>query len=141
MLLVSKFRGELEKHLLMNMSSHNVIKKLMYKELFADFAQKNNYLIPVTYVANNFEVLLRIEKQLRYSCILKPSVRTTTWDYEGAEKNYQIYSDNELFSVYKHVNNWCDEVIIQEWIPGADSDVYYCLVYYNNQGQLLTHYC
>ncbi|MFX0207102.1 MAG: hypothetical protein ACFFDT_14025, partial [Candidatus Hodarchaeota archaeon] len=82
-------------------------------------------------VANNSVDITSVAKNVQYPCVIKPSFRTPTWDKTNPDKAFKVFSEEQLINVYKNKSILTTKFIIQEWIPGADSEVYFCLLWYN----------
>lgn len=63
-------------------------------------------------------------------CILKPWVRTRECDRHNPVNKVLRLEDRESLSrAVSRSLEWVEHLILREWIEGADSDVYFCLMY------------
>ncbi len=135
-LTVSEYRAELQRHYLFALPDEQVVAMLMRKDLFALYAQSHGYPIPQTFVLENEAGAAEAAQKVRYPCILKPTVRTVLWESERLPKNYLVEDTEGLVVAYRTAAPFAAQVVVQEWIPGSDEDVYFCLVYLDQRGQV-----
>ncbi|MFX0198988.1 MAG: hypothetical protein ACFFCW_22935 [Candidatus Hodarchaeota archaeon] len=118
-----------------NLPSRSVVKTLMDKAMFSTFAEKNGHQIPKTFVINNLDDVKSLGSEIHYPCIMKPPFRGPTWDSVNRDKAFKVFSEEQLINLYKSHSILTKKFIIQEWIPGPDSEVYFCLLWYNSLSQ------
>ncbi|MGD9507053.1 MAG: carboxylate--amine ligase [Geminicoccaceae bacterium] len=66
--------------------------------------------------------------KLRYPCVVKPTTKDPRWAREF-RKAYKVGEVAEVAMLWDRMCKIVSEVIVQEWIEGDDSDVYFCLQY------------
>ncbi|MFX0210778.1 MAG: carboxylate--amine ligase, partial [Candidatus Hodarchaeota archaeon] len=88
-LIASENREVLADYYHFNLPSRSVVRIFMDKALFGDFAGKNGFQIPETLVANNFDDIRSVAKNVQYPCVIKPSLRTPTWDKTNPDKAFK----------------------------------------------------
>ena len=125
-ILVSKNRELLERYFLFDLPSKKIVDLLMDKKLFTTYANKYKVPYPGTFSAKNIKEIK--ELKLNFPCIMKPYKRTEIWDLNAPAKAFIIHSNEELIKTYEEVSKWEKEMIIQEWMHGPDSNVYFCLM-------------
>ncbi len=117
--------------------SNDVIEILLNKFLFSEFAIKNDIIIPKTIKIIKSKFNIDSPKNLNYPVVIKPFYRRSTWNNAGYPKVFYCCNDEEFqHSINKSflVEN---ELIVQEYIPGNDSDIYFCLVYFSENSNCL----
>jgi D-aspartate ligase len=109
------------------MPDHDVMNKLLNKADFQALAEEFRSAIPRsvrltrnTNLATNFS--------LRFPCVVKPLTKDDSYSAKF-RKAYKVASADELDQLWRTVKDTAGEMIVQEWIEGADSDVYFCLQY------------
>jgi len=132
---VSEHRSELARYYLLNLPDPQVVRTLMFKDSFATYAAQHGYPIPHTFVVNDEPSLERAALAVRYPCILKPTVRSARWEAERLPKNYLVDSAEALRAAYRQFQPLTPRATVQEWIPGSDEDVYFCLIYFDCKGR------
>lgn len=137
-LCVSEYREALSRHYLFNLPDAEVVVTLMHKDRFADFAARHGYPVPQTFVVGSMEEVQRVAQAIRYPCILKPAVRSVAWEARRMPKNYVVHSADVLCAAYASCHELVPQAVVQEWIPGSDEEVFFCLLYIDSEGRPLT---
>ena len=108
-------KQELLKHTNLIIPDHDKIMIADDKRLTADFAQKNDVLIPISHKINNLEDVERISKLDIFPCIVKmPS--------ETASHGLTIINKPEYFiEFYQNADNLRDYTLVQKFVQG---DIY-----------------
>jgi len=114
------------------MPSKPTVKTLMDKTLFAEFAERNGFHTPQTFIGDTLNDIDSISEKINYPCVMKPSFRRPIWDKSTPIKVFKALSKEELISLYQQNSSLATKFIIQELIPGPDSEVYFCLLWYNS---------
>ena len=104
----------------------------MKKTLFHTFAKKSGFLVPKTHLVKKRSDLRGLSRNLEFPCIIKPFERTKKWN-ERFYKVIKISSRADFNENISGVLDTIDAVVIQEWIEGSDSDIYFCLVYFDKK--------
>lgn len=105
----------------------NVLRALLRKNEFQQMAERAGALIPRSLHLRSAK-LPEEAHSLNFPVILKPTVR----DYEYAKcfaKAYKCVSHEELAGWVERIMPICNDLMVQEWIDGDDSDIYFCLTY------------
>jgi len=133
-------RQFIDDNFLIHLPTNAVLKLLLDKTEFTTYARDNNILIPQTHNLFNPEDLENIAESLSFPVILKPFNRTDNWRKANLSKAYYLDTFEELIKLYREINPIESRLMVQEWIPGGDSNVYYCLVYFNDQSECLASF-
>lgn len=104
---------------------------LMSKQRFAALARERGWPIPRTFECETMEQLEGAAAGCRFPVILKPQVKTLAFRQHSPDKAFQCDTPDELRRVYAMVAQWEKEVVVQEWIPGGDDEVYFSLHYFD----------
>jgi predicted ATP-grasp superfamily ATP-dependent carboligase len=67
--------------------------------------------------------------------VLKPIYRNSAWSEHGFPKGFVCATAAELRAAYEQVRAVQDHFVAQEWIPGNDSEIYFCLAYFDEQSR------
>ena len=129
-LLVSTHREELEAFYGIALPEHAVVEKLLDKESFLRHAQAVGLPIPETVFIEDRADAETAAGALTYPAVLKPSVKTATWQANTDAKAFPVADGEELLAAYDRVSGWCERFIAQEWIAGDVDDQYSSNVYY-----------
>lgn len=122
-----------------DMPDNSVVEMLLDKTKFLSLAKKENILIP-PYVEINSKNNLDGIKELKFPIILKPYLRTESWNKKGLKKAYVINNLDEFKKIYIKISKVEPNLIAQEYIEGNDENIEYCLVYYSSKGKCLASF-
>ncbi len=130
-LTISRHREELNPWYHISLPSADVVETLMNKLLFYPFAQEAGLPIPKTFLLHSKEEVQQAAKALRYPAALKPPVKTQNWvtNTRGV-KAYKVASEEELIALYDRCHSWVDELMVQEWVEGPETNLYSCNCYF-----------
>jgi D-aspartate ligase len=104
---------------------------------FYEFALENNILIPKTSrVIIGVNTVKSIEN-LDFPIVIKPTYRKGSWSDAGFPKVFLCKNEKEYSESYKKAITVEKDLIVQEYIPGGDSDIYFCLAYYDENSRCL----
>ena len=133
--LVAEEKSLLEKYYVFNYPSLEIVNNLLIKENFYEKYQ-DKLAMPKTYLfaCNQGKEIKEVKEFFNeYPLIIKPSngVEYHKLDGEGLAKVYKIYSEEELEKTIKIIENagYNYNLIIQEFIPGDDSNLFDCIFY------------
>jgi len=109
------------------MPEHALMEDLLDKLRFQALAEKHGFPIPqaVRLVRGQPTDAVGL---LGYPCALKPTTKDPEYGKRFA-KAYKVTSADEVRELWSAMHDVVDEMIVQEWIEGGDSDVYFCLWY------------
>jgi D-aspartate ligase len=124
---VSAARDRLSDAYRFTMPSQVLMDQLLNKINFQELAERHNCSIPRALRLFDGDGLERVN-ELRYPCIVKPTAKHPEYGKHFA-KAYKVSAAEEVSRLWAAMREIVDEVIVQEWIEGADSDVYFCLQY------------
>jgi D-aspartate ligase len=113
------------------------VHELLSKKGIDEAARQHGMLVPATFVVESPDDLERVAAELRYPCILKPQDKSPAFATTGAQKAQRLESADELRSAYRAFCDAEPRAVVQEFIPGGDADVYFCLVAIGQDGRLL----
>lgn len=130
---VSASRNILAPYFHLRMPEHERLMALMHKQGFQDLAEAVGAPVPRTVRLESKADLSRIEA-LKFPCVFKPAKK----DYGyGArfKKAYKVMSPAEVADLYEEIFPILADMVVQEWIEGADNEVYFCLQYVGEDGK------
>jgi len=133
-LLVSEHRARLEEHFVHSLPGDDVIQQLMSKATTYDFAIANGYRMPRTFVVNSDEDLEQCLSQIQMPCILKPQVKTRGFLEHRTAKAFFLHTIGQVRENYRILAQGEPRVVVQEWIPGPDANLIFCLYYFDADG-------
>ena len=136
-LYLSEHRYSLLSSIYLSFPSHETVQLLMDKTLFKKFAKQHGFLIPKTFIINNYKEIKEVDKYLKFPILLKTPQKMYI---KGIAKALILKNKNELISLYKEISPFCKTYILQEFIPGGDDQVYFCMQYISQKGKLLASF-
>ncbi len=150
-LLCSKYRDELMHHYRYVMSDHETMTSMLTKDGLHKIADKYNTPSPQVIWANSVEEIEKIGDDLPFPVVLKP-VFSPSWLQDEiaaiVRENYLsgpskvVFCENlsKLLEMYKKIAVYDPRMIIEEYIPGKDSDLVYFCFYLNRQSRILASF-
>jgi D-aspartate ligase len=120
-----------------NYPDNHILNLLLSKSLFNDFAVQHQVLIPKSFNLHALDQLPEIIPLLDFPVILKPFIRKPYWSKAGLPKAFFCENEKRLRKSFEQAILVEDQLIIQEWVPGGDKDIYYCLTYFDEQSHCL----
>ncbi|SPP99507.1 conserved hypothetical protein [Candidatus Sulfobium mesophilum] len=136
---VSRNREALKESFAFVLPEHEVIETLMDKRRFSVLARSSGFPVPVTLFSGSAEELEKIAAQAPYPCAVKPLYRTAFWSQlvPPEKKVMRATSPRDLIEKIRTLRAMDQHLIIQEWIPGGDEEVYFCLAYLDRESKAL----
>jgi D-aspartate ligase len=133
-LWISEARSELDDSFELNLPDHDVVQLLMNKTRFHEVCVAKGWPVPRTWKAKSKDELASALSEIEYPCILKPQVKNRAFRRFSAHKAFVVRDERQLLRAYETVAQWEPEVVVQEWIPGGDGSIAFCLSYHDRQG-------
>ncbi len=128
---VSAARERLADSFRFSMPSHDTMLMLLDKLSFQRTAEELKCPIPRSLRLQG-DMNLEALGGMRFPCVVKPLSRDPAYGSRFA-KAYKVSSAQEAADLWSEMRKVVREVIMQEWIEGEDSDVYFCLQYRGSQ--------
>jgi len=135
-LAISKHRDELEKYYMFPMAKFDVVEMLADKRKFYKMLEKLDMPHPKTYFPNDISEAKQISKEITYPYIIKP-IFSTDFSKEFHIKVFKVNSAEELVKAYDKAISNGYEVVIQEVIPGSDTNMHLVSAYFNRASEPL----
>lgn len=124
---LSRCRDRLAAAYRLRLPPADVLAALATKGGFQDLAERHGFPAPRAVRVGGPADLEKLV-ELRYPCAVKPDVHTPAYDARFA-KAYRIGTAAEAGRLCVAILEVMPEVIVQEWIEGDDSDIFFCLQY------------
>ncbi len=135
---VSEFREKIEAYFMIRLPQHDRLMQLMHKQGFQDLAEAIDAPVPRTVRLQHPDDLKQAEK-LTFPCVLKPSEKNYHY---GArfKKAYKVLDTGELRKWYLEIYPVLADMVVQEWIEGEDSEIYFCLQYIGKDHEVVASF-
>ncbi len=132
---ISKHKHELSKYYRICTAEWELLRKFIEKKEAHKLCRECNTPHPKNFVLKTPEDLDAIKGRLMYPCILKP-VRGHEFFSKFNIKNFEVNNDSELTSKFRICLEADQEVMLQEIIPGPETNLYKMQTYVNSKGEL-----
>lgn len=129
---VSERRDELFDLCRIRLPSRRIVEDLLDKAAFQVLANDGGNLIPAARPLRSPADLADIAR-LRFPCVLKPAWKNYEYGRRFS-KAYVVTSMGDVERLYAEIFPFMPDMIVQEWIEGDDSDIYFCLQYIGDGG-------
>lgn len=135
---VSLHRDRLRPYYLFSMVSHQQIIDLQSKSAFQQLAESYHSPIPQAVVIKQ---LCDIEhaQGLNFPCVFKPLYQDRAYSKQF-KKAYKVADIAEVTALYQKIKPIMPDMLVQEWLHGKDSDIYFCLAYFDENSQLVASF-
>jgi D-aspartate ligase len=136
-LTLSRQRDELQAWYRIRLAEPDVVEMLMDKTRFTRFAQEAGLPVPAVCLLHSRAEAEAAAASLNFPCILKPPLKSPSWEQHSRAKVYQVKSPEELLALYDRCHTWADVLMVQEWVEGSDANLYSCNCYFDEQSEPL----
>ncbi|WP_175471614.1 carboxylate--amine ligase [Geodermatophilus telluris] len=136
-LLVSRHRDRLAPWYRIALPDHDVVELLMDKSTFLRHAQATGLPIPGTAFLDDRGDAEEAARTLTFPVVVKPPIKSPTWQGHTNLKAFQVQDASELLEVYDRVSAWSDCLIAQEWVAGGVDSLYSCNAYFDRSSRPL----
>lgn len=118
---------------LMHFPHQETVDLLLEKTRFSEFALKNDFTIPQTSIIRTKDDLDMCINTLKFPCVVKPYWRDSNWKNALFPKVFFFRTRKDYEDKINHIFSVENNLIAQEWIPGNDDSIYFCLTYFDEQ--------
>ena len=137
----SRYRDRLAETLQFVLPEHDDLMRLMDKTAFQEWAVQQGFPLPAAVTVDGHDTLRKAVEQVGLPCIFKPLVRTPEWDSVYPDRKF-LPCDNSrdvdrLLAEADRLFELSPRYILQQWIPGGDEDVVFCLLAFGAEGEVL----
>jgi D-aspartate ligase len=107
----------------------DTVDLLMNKARFLEHARARAWPVPKSWTVLGEQDLERVVAEVAWPVILKPFVKTTAFRRQGGQKAHKVDSEEGLRAAWAIVSVFEPQAIVQEWVPGGDDRIAFCLSY------------
>jgi predicted ATP-grasp superfamily ATP-dependent carboligase len=133
---VSAMREALSGSYRLTMPDRQVVEDLLDKARFQALASSQGSPIPRA-VRIDAQDDIGAVRSLRFPCVVKPATKSTGFTKRFG-KAYRMTAFDDVLRAWPLMQELAIPVIVQEWIEGEDSDVYFCLQYRAQEGRAVS---
>ena len=132
-----RYRDELAQWYQVALPADDVVKRLMDKARFLEFALEHDLPVPRTVYLNDRADAAAATAALRLPAVIKPPLRDARWHAHTKMKAFKVSDRSQFMVVYDEASKWTDQLIAQEWIEGGEDQLYSCNAYFDRETQPL----
>lgn len=135
--LISEHREVLREFFAFSVPEKELLKLIINKKDFYQFAALRGFTIPQTYFPENEADVESLSHEMHYPCILKPFQPSAAWRKRFPDvKLFEAASASELRQTYCELRQVHPDFLVQEIIPGPDRALAFSLTYFNGKKAL-----
>ncbi len=138
---VSRNRKSLEKHYLMNLPPEDIIECIADKFKQSELALGAGIPVPQTFIARNMNEVEKIKNEVRFPAFIK-GADVTVWrkHFGGHVKGFILNDQEELIRTSEMILRQGVSGLIQEIIPGSDTQIFVASFYVSREGEILASF-
>lgn len=129
---VSRNRETLSPYYRFTLPEQDAFNALLHKERFQRIAERVGAPIPPLVHIRSLHDLLALQK-LRFPVVIKPGERHAEYS-KSFKKAYQIADLEHAEQLIRSILPIMADIVVQEWIEGPDSNIFFCLQYIGTDG-------
>lgn len=138
---VSSNRNNLAPYYNFVLPEHEIVELLLDKTYFQNWAEQQGYVLPRSYIVKSYEQMHEVLHEIKYPVIVKPSERSDVWDNKNRSiKGMRLNDSTQIIPYLHNLFVVAKSYIIQEWIPGGDDQIYFCLFYFDRRGKEVCYF-
>jgi predicted ATP-grasp superfamily ATP-dependent carboligase len=140
-LFVDKHREILSSYYNFHLPHKEIVESLINKHAFKQRARELGCSIPRTEFIDGSRNLAQVIEALVPPFIIKPYMKSVSWKNARLEKAIILTSKEECLRTVPGLLKIEKNLILQEYIPGGDDAVYFCLVYFDANHTCKAYFC
>jgi predicted ATP-grasp superfamily ATP-dependent carboligase len=135
--LMSEHRETLGRYFHIALPPQDVVRLFLNKKAFYRFAMERGFSIPATYFPTGPDDVRAIAERIAYPCLIKPFQPNATWRRTFDTRLFVADSAASLLSLYDLLFQVHEDLIVQEYMPGKDSELFWSATYLDGTGKAL----
>jgi predicted ATP-grasp superfamily ATP-dependent carboligase len=135
--VVSDHREILQQWFHIALPPREIVRLCLNKKLFYQFAMEKGFCIPRTFWAVTAENIGGIATEISYPCLIKPFQPNATWRRTFDTRLFVADSPSTLLALFERLYRVHQDLIIQEYVPGPDSELHWSAAYLDRNGKPL----
>lgn len=138
LLCISRNREALSEYFHFRVPDVDTVELLADKARFYLFCMEAGIPAPLTFVDPLPDTIEEIASEIAYPCLIKPFLRDKTWNTDFDNKKVLVANNAEaLIQLFGDVHREHPDILIQEIVPGPDSNLYFSHVYLSQKLETL----
>ncbi|MCA8957962.1 MAG: hypothetical protein KDC87_17940 [Planctomycetes bacterium] len=139
--VVAQNLDALRRHYVISMPDPQLVLRLLDKRGFDEMARELGLPVPGTWFVRDREQLEAAIATLVFPCLMKPQEKTAAYFAAGGMKAYVFDDAEQLRSTWTALSGAEPRVVIQQYVPGGDGEVYFCLQANDSAGEAVMSFC
>jgi predicted ATP-grasp superfamily ATP-dependent carboligase len=135
--VVSENRERLEPYYHCPLPTKEVLRLFLNKKAFYRFAMAHGFAIPRTYFSEDIRDIRTVAQEIAYPCLIKPFQPNAVWRKTFDTRLFLADSPERLTALYDCIYPVHQDLVIQEYMPGPDSELYWGVTYLDEKGEPL----
>jgi predicted ATP-grasp superfamily ATP-dependent carboligase len=136
-LALSRERERVQERYRLVLPDADVVETLVDKVRFLELAARIGLPIPPSFVIRDRAGAEAAAAGLAYPAVVKPPYKSPAWQDATRAKAFKVHDGSELLAIHERFAPVVPVLIAQEWIDGAESELYSCNCYYGKDGRPL----
>jgi len=129
---VAEAHAKIARSFRISMPPSATMRMLMDKSLFQTQAESLGFAVPRSIRLTQGDDGSALQS-LRFPCVLKPATKNPD---HRLPKAHRLADADRARALWRNLDGVVASAIVQEWIEGGDSDVYFCLQYRAPSGEI-----
>lgn len=126
---------------LVRLPDRALVEETMSKRGFAAWVERLGLPAPKTAFVDDPGQIRHVARDMTYPCVVKPEFQSARPTSGGSLKVVRAENPEELIQAYLALSDEIPRAVVQEWIPGGDGEVFFCLQYYDDKSLPLASFC
>jgi predicted ATP-grasp superfamily ATP-dependent carboligase len=133
--VVSENRERLGEHYHVALPERDVVRRMLDKTSFYRFALQHRLPIANTWFVGELGDVQRIAPTVRYPALIKPAQPNAAWRRAFDTRLFVVNAPSDLVGTYERLAAVHADLLVQEYIPGGDHDLYWGVTYLRRDRQ------
>jgi len=129
---ISEHRRRIEGAFHIRLPEPSCIRQLLHKQTFQSLAERHGFPVPHAVHVGSEKDFAGFSR-LRFPAVIKPGDKELFFSGK-APRAQKVQSREEAESVCRAILREAPDLIVQEWVDGEESDIYFCLQYRGADG-------
>jgi len=135
---ISEHRRQLEGAFRIRLPEQDCIRQLLDKWTFQSLAELHGFLVPHAIAIHNEQDCANLSR-LSFPAVIKPADKELFLNGK-APRAQKVQSLSEAESICRMILPDAPNLIVQEWVEGEESDIYFCLQYRGAHGLTISSF-
>lgn len=140
-LTVSPESQSLSRYYRHGLPADQIVQTLIDKEGINDHATETGFRVPATLAAGDLSSFESALQQILPPYIIKPKTKTPEQIARNPGKAFLVDTADEAREIYRRVFHNDSEVVVQQWIPGPDTNLVFGLFFIDEKKQIVSEFC